>query len=268
LVLPLLLHGIPLILVPAPLPEIVRRALTEEKEVTLAAVPALWRAWHESGGIAPQVRLAISAGAPLPLALEREIFAASKLKIHNFYGASECGGIAYDATLEPRENASLAGSFMPNVSLALSPDGCLTVAGRTVGQTYLPNESESLRASCFQSSDLAELKDGCVYLRGRASDLINVAGRKVSPETIERALLTNPGVRECVVFGAPDLDASRAEMIVAVVASSESEGALKKFLLDSLPGWQVPRRWRFVESLPVSPRGKISRAECREKFTD
>ena len=97
LVLPLLLHGIPLILAPAPLPEIIRRAAGRKCAVTLAAVPALWRAWHEAAGIPAQVRLAISAGAPLPLNLEQSVFAAGGIKIHNFYGASECGGIAYDS---------------------------------------------------------------------------------------------------------------------------------------------------------------------------
>src|SRR4029079_19267730 len=48
LVLPLLLHGIPLVLVPTPLPEAVRRTAESEPAVTLAAVPALWRAWHDA----------------------------------------------------------------------------------------------------------------------------------------------------------------------------------------------------------------------------
>jgi acyl-coenzyme A synthetase/AMP-(fatty) acid ligase len=266
-VLPLLLHGIPLILAPAPLPEIVRRAAAQEKAVTLPAVPALWRAWHEGGGIPSQVRLAISAGAPLPLNLEQDVFTNSGLKIHNFYGASECGGIAYDASTGPRADASLTGAPMPGVKLSLNDEGCLTVRGEAVGQTYWPRESASLCGGQFQSSDLAELKDGLVFLRGRCSDQINVAGRKVSPETIERALLLHPLVRECLVFGMPSDDSSRAEMIIAVVASSARETELKQFLLGTLPSWQVPRRWRFVESLPTGPRGKISRAEYRAQFT-
>ena len=56
LVLPLLLHGIPLILAPAPLPEIIRRAAENEPAITLAAVPAMWRAWHEADAIPPGVR--------------------------------------------------------------------------------------------------------------------------------------------------------------------------------------------------------------------
>ena len=49
LVLPLLLHGIPLFLPPSPLPEVLRIAAPDAPDLTLAGVPALWRAWHEAG---------------------------------------------------------------------------------------------------------------------------------------------------------------------------------------------------------------------------
>jgi long-chain acyl-CoA synthetase len=266
LVLPLLLHGIPLILTPSPLPEIVRRAAAEHGAVTLAAVPALWRAWHEAGGVPAQVRLAISAGAPLPLNLERSVYEASGIKIHNFYGASECGGIAFDATTTPRTDAALAGTPLPGVRVSLSDEGCLMVRSPAIGLTYCPEKTNALCDGTFQTSDLAELKNGNVFLRGRLSDTINIAGRKVSPETIEQALLAHPQVRECLVFGAPSPDQPRTDMIVAVVVSSAGETELRHFLLASLPAWQLPRSWKFVASLASGPRGKISRAEWRRQF--
>ena len=266
LILPLLLHGIPLILAPAPLPEIIRRAAESEKFLTLAAVPAMWRAWHEAKAIPKNIRLAISAGAPLPLNLEQDIFKSSGLKIHNFLGSSECGGIAYDATDLPRTNAACVGAPMRNVNLSLNDDGCLVVRSRAVGETYWPEKSDSLGGGIFQTSDLAELKDDKVFLRGRLSDQINVAGRKISPETIERALLVNPKVRDCLVFGAASFDAERTEIIIAVVVSDAKENELKQFLLQTIPAWQVPREWKFVESLSANTRGKISRAAWRATF--
>ena len=113
---------------------------------------------------------------------------------------------------------------------------------------------------------MAELKDGTVFLRGRLGDLINVAGRKISPETIERALLANQKVRECLVFGVPSRDAERTEIIVAVIAGDVTENELKQFLLQTLPAWQLPREWKFVNSLSANARGKISRAEWRDAF--
>jgi long-chain acyl-CoA synthetase len=266
LVLPLLLQGIPLILAPAPLPEIVRRAAETASAITLPAVPAMWRAWHASAAIPSNVRQAISAGAPLPGILEQEVFKSCGLKIHNFLGSSECGGIAYDISETPRAEDALVGSPMQNVKLSLNDDGCLVVRSRAVAETYWPEKSDSLGGGIFQTSDLAELKDGAVFLRGRLGDQINVAGRKLSPETVERALLAHPQMRECLVFGVPSRDAERTETIVAVVASGAKESKLRNFLLQTLPAWQVPREWKFVESLPVNARGKISRAEWRKEF--
>ncbi|HEY1490563.1 MAG TPA: fatty acid--CoA ligase family protein [Verrucomicrobiae bacterium] len=266
LVLPLLLHGVPLILAPAPLPEIIRRAAEAEKFITLPAVPAMWRAWHMATAIPQNVRLAISAGAPLPLNLEQEVFKSFGLKIHNFLGSSECGGIAYDTSEAPRAEAAFVGFPMKNVNLSLNADGCLVVRSRAVAETYWPEKSDTLGDGIFQTSDLAELKGVSVFLRGRLGDQINVAGRKVLPESIERALLAHPQVRECLVFGVPSRDAERTEIIVAVVASNAKETELKHFLLQTLPAWQVPREWHFGDSLSTNARGKISRAEWRRQF--
>jgi long-chain acyl-CoA synthetase len=268
LVLPLLLHGIPLVLVASPLPEIVRRAAENFSGLTLAAVPALWRTWHETNSIPAQTRLAISAGAPLPAILEREVFQARGLKIHNFYGSTECGGIAYDATESPRADDAGVGSPMRNVTLDTDDSGCLRVASHAVGQGYWPESDAALGGGIFQTSDLCEFRAGLVFLRGRLSDQINIAGRKVSPAAIEQVLAAHPSVRECVVFGVPSQDADRSETIVAAVVVRETvtAGELKQFLLARLPAWQVPRAWRFVASLTENRRGKISRAEWRRKF--
>jgi long-chain acyl-CoA synthetase len=270
LVLPLLLHGIPLILGGAPLPEIVLRSSAVAPAITLAAVPALWRTWHEAAAIPRNVSLAISAGAPLPVSLEQQIFGSRGLKVHNFYGSSECGGIAFDAIAGARLDDSCAGAAMRNVNLTIAENGCLEVRSKAVGQTYWPEASPALRGGVFRTNDLAEISYGLVYFRGRAGDQINVAGRKVSPESIEKVLVAHPGVRECVIFGVPSSDAQRGDTIVACVSATTNVSGeiLKQFLLAQLPAWQVPREWWLVESLFSNPRGKLSRAEWRKRYLE
>jgi acyl-CoA synthetase (AMP-forming)/AMP-acid ligase II len=268
LVLPLLLHGIPLVIVASPLPEIVRRAAEKFSNLTLAAVPALWRTWQETNAIPPQTRRAISAGAPLPASLEREVFQTRELKIHNFYGSTECGGIAYDDTEAPRDDDACIGSPMGNVKLDVDDSGCLRVTSHAVGSSYWPESDATLGSGIFSTSDLGELRDGLVFLRGRLSDQINIAGRKILPVTIEQVLAAHPAVGECVVFGVAGGGSDRNETIAACVVARENISAaeLKQFLLARLPAWQVPREWRFVSSLAANGRGKISRAAWREKF--
>ncbi len=271
LVLPLLLHGIPLFLVGSALPEALRRRTAGLRDLTLAGVPALWRSWHEAGAIPAGVQLAISAGAPLPLGLETDIFSRSSLKVHNFYGSSECGGIAYDGTDRPRSDGACVGTPLQGVEVSVGDRGCLEVRSKAVARGYWPTQSPELGGGVFRTSDLGELLDGKVYLRGRASDQINVAGRKVSPETVERVLTEHAAVRDCLVFGVPAEGTERGEAIVACVAlrSGADEVVveeIKQHLLVRLPAWQVPRKWWVVPSLQENQRGKLSRSTVREEY--
>jgi len=268
LVLPLLLHGIPLALAPSRLPEALRSAARQFSCLTLPAVPALWRVWRDAGAIPKSVKLAISAGAAFPATLEREIFERDGVKVHNFYGASECGGICYDAADTPRHSDDDVGAPLRGVSVTTDSEGRLVVCSKAVGETYWPEPDAALANGTFRVADRAEIRDGRVFLLGRHGDMINVAGQKVAPENIEQTILRCPGVAECVVFGAPDLDSVRAETIVACVSGDPSltVSALKEFATHHLPPWQNPRHWWILPALSDPIRGKISRAKWRERF--
>jgi acyl-CoA synthetase (AMP-forming)/AMP-acid ligase II len=270
LILPLLLEGIPLLLAGSSLPEALRQATVGTEALTLPGVPALWRAWHEADAIPASTRLAISAGAPLPVELERAIYEAHGLKVHNFYGATECGGIAYDASTTPRAETAEVGPPMSGVTLTLGVDGCLEVRGDNVALGYWPESDARLGRGVFRTGDVAEWRAGRLWLRGRAEERINVAGRKLTPETVEVALLSHPAVRECVVFGVPARGGVRGEEPVAVVVTETplDETALRAHLLTRLAAWQLPRRWWFVAGPLANERGKISRSRWRERFWD
>ena len=270
LVLPLLLHGIPLFLVPSPLPVALRCATHADWNLTVAGVPALWHAWHKAGAILSNVRLAISAGAPLPLALEQDVFNEHGVKIHNFYGCTECGGISYDASNEPRTEESSVGKPLKNVKVEIGTDGFLRVQSRAVGETYWPAKEDALGKGNFRTGDMAMLQNGEVRLRGRVDDHINVAGRKVLPMVIEKALREHDAVEDCLVFGVPSENADRVDLIVACVNASRGavKDELKQFLLQKLPGWQVPREWWFVKSFENNGHGRFSRAELRQNFLE
>jgi len=266
LVTPLLLHGIPLVLAASPLPAAVAAAAAPWPRLTLPAVPALWRTWHEAGAIPASIRLAISAGAPLPLTLEQAVLESRGLKIHNFLGASECGGIAYDRSTGPRPDSACVGSALEGVVLSVGPDGCLVVASPAVADTYLPEPDPRLGGGSFRSADLVSVgPDGVLRILGRASEVINVAGRKVLPDSVEKVLLGHPAVRDCLAFGVSG-DPGRGEAVGLVYAlrGPAEESELRAFLAARLPGWEVPRRWWRRDELGVDARGKRSRAGWRE----
>lgn len=268
LVLPLLLHGIPLILLPSAFPTAVFQESSQWSDVSLPAVPVLWQAWANGGKLPSSIRLAISAGAPLPVELERLLFERDGIKVHNFLGASECGGIAYDRTEEPRSDWTVAGTAMKGVQLHIADDGCLEVQSPAVAETYYPESDDRLGGGIYRSGDLAEMDpSGQIRLLGRSTDLINVAGRKVGPETIEVQIRDHPAVADVLVFSVPE-EGGRNEAIVAAVALKHpvSEMELRDFLGRSLPSWQLPRRWWFLGEIPADIRGKRSRKLWRERF--
>lgn len=272
LVLPLLLHGIPLVLPASSLPAALASVMAAHPRTrfTLPAVPALWRAWHDAGVIPDTFHRAISAGAPLPPALEEGIFETTGIKVHNFLGSSECGGISYDRTESPRVDATFVGHALPDVRVARDAAGCLEVRGPAVGSRYWPEDDPCLRDGVFQAADLVEVGvGGEVFLRGRAGDVINVAGRKLSPEAVEAELLRHPAVRAALVLGLP-AGGLRGDSVAAVVElrTTVSPDELRDFLLSRLPPWKVPREWYPVESLAPDRRGKLSRAGWRARLMD
>ena len=270
LVLPLVLHGIPLILGGDPLPESFARALTFLPDTggTVPAVPAMWRAWLKAGCLDPhKIKIAISAGAPLTTELEAAVYQATGIKVHNFYGSSECGGIAYDRSDTPRENPNAVGHAMHGVTTTLSRDGNLTVSGEAVGQTYWPDpDPTTLSDSRFVTSDLAEIStDGIITLRGRAGDLINIAGRKLDPGTVEAQLLQHPAVDHCVVFGISSNDPERVQEIVAICNAGDP-AELRAHLATHLPAWQSVRHWWITKELKPNTRGKLPRSDWRDRW--
>lgn len=213
----------------------------------LPAVPPMWRAWLRCGRLGDwPIGLAISAGSPLPLELEQTVFDRSGLKIHNFYGASECGGIAWDASAVPRTNEDSVGQPFRGVSVETDESGRIRVSSDAVGAGYEKQRAgDALGGGVFLTRDLGRLDEEGLSLSGKLCGAINVAGRKVSPAKVEAAIFNSRLVKRVKVIGFPSRDAERFEEIAALVELEEAAnlGDLKRQISEMLPLWEVPRRW-------------------------
>ncbi len=249
LVLPLVLHGVPIHLAPVPFPRVIEEIFRSHPALVVPAVPSIWRAWHRAGILkgAP-ISLALSAGAPLALALETEVFAAAGLKIHNFYGASECGGISLDTSMAPRESADDVGTPLPGVKIGTRPDGRLLVTSDAVAIGYdAPRADDVLGSGSYLTRDLGFLDAaGKIHLTGTLGSAINVAGRKVSPAKVEAAILATGLVHRVKVFGIPSSDPERFEEISALVELKPvvALADLKSATAGKLQNWEFPRHWK------------------------
>jgi long-chain acyl-CoA synthetase len=252
-------------------PDIIPRAIVEGLRSTSATVfpgvPALFRSLGEFSASPKDLRLCVSAGAPLAGAIARIFFECWGRKIHSLYGASECGGICYDRTDSIDTPPNYVGQPLEGVSITCETEGPSQVWVRSlaVGSGYWPPLQEvNFTKGAFRPGDLLERSASGFVIVGRTSDFINVAGRKLNPEEVEKVLRMSPNVREAVVLGLPA--SSRGEEIVACIQGKVTEAELRALCTNNLAAWQLPRRWFFFEEIPLNARGKISRAELRARL--
>ena len=253
LTLPLLLGGVPIHLVSTPLPMFIENALQKNAKVFLPGVPAIWKMWWKTGVTAhPSIDLALSAGSQLSSDLEGAIFSESGLKIHNFYGTTETGAIAFDNTAVPRTEAGEIGSVLAGVDLAIN-DGFVTVRSDSRAESADALLcSEEFESDFYRTTDLGRIDHGKLILTGSRGGAINVAGRKVSPGKLERILMEHPGVISVQITKISSSDIDRFEEIHAKVTVARGIG--KRELREGLGGrfenWEMPRHWEIILPSP------------------
>lgn len=208
------------------------------------------------------LRRVIAAGAPLPPETARAFRARTGHAVHVFYGASECGGIAYDRAGDAAERGTV-GTAVEGVALELDADsGRVAVRSAAVAEAYLPEPSPELGGGRFLTGDLAALEGGEVRLLGRADDLVIVRGRNVNPREVEVVLAGLPGVAEACVFGVdgPDGPKSVLRAVVAAPAGGVDYERVVAGCRERLAEHKVPRSVVVLAELPRNERGKLDRA--------
>jgi long-chain acyl-CoA synthetase len=269
LITPLLFQGTRLVCATDPMPRAIHDGLHHSGATVFPGTPALFQAVGSLADAAElhSVRLCISAGAPLTPEISRLFYGKYGLKIHSFYGSSECGGIAYDRTDETELPSGFAGGPMDGVRVVRIENDRIAVEGENVADGYFPHpEAAILNGERFVPGDIIEWSDSGMRLIGRVTDVVNVAGKKVHPSIVEEHLRKLPGVIEAVVFGIPS--AVRNEDLVAYVTCSPaiSRQTLENHCHNGLSSWQIPREIRILSEMPVDARGKINRAELAKSY--
>ena len=272
LVMPLLLQGTAILLRDSFVPSQVLVDAHGFQPRVFAGVPYMFSflaANTPSEDWPSSLRLLISAGARLDAQTSQAFHDRFGFKIHSFYGASETGAIAYDASDELTPEGGV-GTAMPGVTILVRPEdeaaegsGRIFVRSDSVAAGYTEDDEESsFIDDGFLTGDLGYLDSrGGLTLTGRASPAVNVAGRKVHPAEVERVLRTMNGVDDVCVIAAPD--PRRGQQILACIISRQLSSALevRQFCAARLAPHKVPRAIIFLPSLPITSRGKIDRGQ-------
>ncbi|PYJ57044.1 MAG: hypothetical protein DME82_03430 [Verrucomicrobia bacterium] len=276
LLTPLIVRGVPMVVSRDRTPRAVLADLARTDATVFPGTPIFYQAFCDMHDVPAlrQLRLCISAGAPLSGTVAKKFFEKFKLLIHSFYGASECGGICYDRDGTAFEDG-VVGEPLKNVDVEIidsaAPSSQIRVRSAGVGDGYFPEPDEQKLANgIFVPDDLLARTERGFKIVGRISDVINIAGKKVNPGEVEAHIIGFPGIKQAVVFGRPAAaGALRNEEVAACVVADADlrENNLLELCRKTLCPWQVPKRIFIVDAIPTNERGKISRRDLARRFS-
>jgi len=269
LVTPLLFQGTRFVCSRDRLPRAIHRHIEESEATVFPATPAIFQALTSLSDCdrLGAIRICISAGAPLPAETVQQFYRRFRLRIHSFYGSSECGGIMFDREGRLDAPSGFVGTPLDGVQITHLQNDRIEISGTNVGDGYFPDQDpETLQTGRFRPGDLVRWIGESAQLYGRASDFINIAGKKIHPSLVEEHIRQLPGVIEVIAFGVPS--PNRNEDLVVLVMSNPpvSRQTLEAHCRAGLADWQVPRDFEIVTELPVNARGKIKRSDLAAEY--
>lgn len=116
-------------------------------------------------------------------------------------------------------------------------------------------------ARVFRTGDLARYReDGEIEFLGRVDHQIKLRGTRIEPEEIEFALAKHESVREAAVAVRGSL--GHEQLVAFVVTTADLTvvpDELRRWLRNKLPEPMIPATFVRVNSLPLTPHGKIDR---------
>lgn len=234
---------------------------------TAPAYLAPWVGLSAPPALPESVRLVISAGATLAPAIAERFRRFSGRAVHTFYGSSECGGICYDRRGDAAERGTV-GAPVRGVTLEFTPvegraagEGLIVVRSPAVATTYLPAADARLADGRFETADIGRVDDGEIAIVGRASQVINVRGRKVDPAEVEQVIRRLAAVDDVVVVGLAQADGGEVvRAVIAGAAPAVSDAAVRAWCASHLAPHKVPRSIVLVPAIRYTARGKVDTA--------
>lgn len=227
------------------------------------------------------LRVCPGGGAPFPVAVLDEWQSRTGLVIYEGYGMTEVAPIAVNTADLGRKNGA-AGKPVPDLDiriLSLDGDESILPAGQAgeicikaphLMTGYVDAEEETaqvLTDGWMKTGDVGVIdEDGFLVITDRKKDVILHKGFNVFPREVEETLLSYAEVSTACVVGAPDQ--RHGERVVAFITlrdgATYSEEALLTHCKDYLVSYRLPGQIERLETMPLTPAGKVDRIALRE----
>ncbi|WPZ32466.1 long-chain-fatty-acid--CoA ligase [Thalassobaculum sp. OXR-137] len=277
-------------------------ALMDEEKVTSAwGVPTVWLGllgeMRKQGRRPDGFDVVIIGGsaAPAPMICEFEVDFGVRV-VHG-WGMTEMSPVGTLTTMGPTLNAlpesekrafktsqgrrlfgcelkivDEAGNRLPHDGEAF---GELLVRGHGVMSAYFGDDDTSARTfddeGWMRTGDVAKIDEhGFLYIVDRTKDVIKSGGEWISSLDLEGAALGHPAIAECAVIAAAHPKWGERPLLVARLEQGRTATPddIRAYLSDKVAKWWLPDDVVFVDDLPHTATGKLSKLTLRERFKD
>ena len=264
-----------------------------------AGVPTVWLATFQhcdaNDRPLPKLRAATIGGSAAPKFMIRRLMEAG-IRVQHAWGMTETsplgtvGGPTWDwdqLTLDQKvDKAAMQGRPVFGVELRTvdlddpskvlprdgEASGALQIRGPWVIRRYFKADEDALTPDgWFDTGDVAILHpDGTMQITDRTKDVIKSGGEWISSVELENAAAGHPAIAEAAAIGMyhPKWDERPVLFCIRKEGQQVTGEELIDFLKDHVAKWWLPDAVEFVDDIPHTATGKISKKDLRDRFAD
>ena len=272
--------------------------LMESERVTLAlGVPTVWLALlqhlEKTGLRLTTLKRVVIGGAAAPLSMIRAFREGYGVEVIHAWGMTELSPLGtvnhllpkHARATEAERDGVRAKQGRPPFGVDLrivdaegqeiARDGAafgdLHARGHWVVERYFgaTGEDEAFHEGWFRTGDVATIDaDGYMNITDRSKDVIKSGGEWISSIEIEGLAMAHPAVAEAAVIGVkhPKWDERPLLVVVAKPGARVTREALLASFDGKIARWWTPDDVLFVDSLPHTATGKLSKVELRKQL--
>ena len=274
--------------------------LLESEKVTMTAgVPTVWMAllthMRQHGLRFGSLKRVIIGGSAAPESMIRAFQGEYGVEVLHAWGMTETSPLGTFCSLTPAmrtwpEDQQIAvqrkqGRPAFGVELRVVDDagqplpedgaasGDLQIRGYWIASSYFNEERGATHHAdgWFSTGDVATLDPaGYMQITDRSKDVIKSGGEWISSITVEYLAMGFPGVAEAAVIGVAHPKWTERPLLIVVrrPGADVDPGALLGHLAPNVPRWWLPDAVEFVDALPHTATGKVSKLLLRQQFKD
>ena len=274
--------------------------LTTERVTFSAAVPTIWQMLlqhleQDATCQLPDLKRVVIGGSACPESMMRAFTEKYGVEVLHGWGMTETspvasisrikGSMAHLGSEEKWKQRVKQGRPQFTVEMKITDDndqalahdgkvcGQLKVRGPAIASAYFKGDGVASFGSddWFDTGDVATIDEwGFMQITDRSKDVIKSGGEWISSIELENVAAGCAGVAEAAAIGLPHpkWDERPLLIIVKKPGADVSKEQVLAHLQGKIAKWWMPDDVAFIDEIPHTAAGKISKLQLRERFKD